>query len=73
MATIDINCDITGTIWKILVSEGQTVTEDEPVVIVESMKMEIPVMAPEDGTITEIVVAEGDMVAEGALLARMST
>lgn len=54
-----------GNVWKIVKKVGDTVTEGEDIVILESMKMEIPIGAEEDGTITEIKVAEGDFVNEG--------
>lgn len=68
---MDIKAHITGTIWKIQVEVGDTVDEDDVVVILESMKMEMPLEAPADGTITEILVAEGDSVQEGQVLLRM--
>lgn len=54
-----------GNVWKIVKKVGDTVTEGEDIVILESMKMEIPIGAEEDGTITEIQVSEGDFVNEG--------
>jgi acetyl-CoA carboxylase biotin carboxyl carrier protein len=71
MAIIEVKTEITGNIWKILRSVGDTVAEDEPILIMESMKMEIPVSAPEEGTITEILVAEEDTVTEGTVVARL--
>lgn len=57
--------EITGKVWKIAVEAGAQVAEDEPIIILESMKMEIPVSAPVDCTVVEILVAEGDTVTEG--------
>lgn len=57
--------EITGKVWKIVAEAGAQVAEDEPIIILESMKMEIPVSAPVDCTIVEILVAEGDTVTEG--------
>jgi acetyl-CoA carboxylase biotin carboxyl carrier protein len=71
MAIIEVKTEITGNIWKIVRSVGDTVAEDEPILIMESMKMEIPVSAPEEGTITEILVAEEDTVTEGTVVARL--
>lgn len=71
MAIVDVKTEITGNIWKIEARIGQTVTEDEPIMILESMKMEIPVLAPEDGKIVEILVSEGDNVAEEDVVARI--
>ena len=51
---------VTGVVWKVIAEPGAKVAAGDPVVIMESMKMEIPVEAPADGTITEILVAEGD-------------
>lgn len=71
MPSIDINSEMTGTVWKILVEIGQKVAQDEPVILIEAMKMEIPVLAPEAGTVTEILVAEGDNVADADVVARI--
>lgn len=71
MPSIDVNSEMTGTVWKILVEVGARVVEDDPVILIESMKMEIPVLAPEAGTVTEILVAEGDMVEDGGLVMRL--
>jgi acetyl-CoA carboxylase biotin carboxyl carrier protein len=71
MALVDVLSEITGKVWKIEAKVGEELEEDDPVVILESMKMEIPVMAPEDGTVKEILVAEGDPVKEGQVIARI--
>ena len=63
--------DITGTVWKLEVSPGQRVAEGDTLLIVESMKMEIPVEAPVGGTVTEVLVAEGEAVADGQWLVRL--
>ena len=60
-----IVASMAGNVWKILKNIGDTVTEDEDVVILESMKMEIPIAAESSGTIKELKVAEGDFVNEG--------
>jgi acetyl-CoA carboxylase biotin carboxyl carrier protein len=60
---------ITGTVWKIEKKPGDKVEEGETVVILESMKMEMPVEAPAAGTISAIKVKEGDAVDEGAVVA----
>lgn len=57
--------DVTGTVWKIEAPVGTLVAEGDTIVIVESMKMEIPVCAPCAGVVKEIHVAEGDAIAEG--------
>jgi acetyl-CoA carboxylase biotin carboxyl carrier protein len=71
MATIDLKTDITGTVWKVLKHAGDAISEDEPVMILESMKMEIPVSAPESGVVREVLVKEGDTVSDGTVVARM--
>jgi acetyl-CoA carboxylase biotin carboxyl carrier protein len=60
-----VQAHITGTVWKVEVSVGDTVEEGDTVVILESMKMEMPVEAEDEGTVTEILVEEGQSVAEG--------
>jgi len=64
----DIAAHITGNVWKIEVSVGDEVEDGDTVVILESMKMEIPVEAEDDGTVKEIRCAEGDSVSEGDVL-----
>jgi len=65
MAAQPIPSEITGTIAQVLVQVGDQVDEDTPLVMVESMKMEIPVLAPRAGRVTEVCVAPGDAVGEG--------
>ena len=64
----DIPAHITGTVWKIEVKEGDTVAEGQTCVILESMKMEMPVEAEDSGTVTEIRCEEGQSVSEGEVL-----
>lgn len=71
MAKVDINSEMTGSIWKVLVEVGQSVSEGDTVILVEAMKMEIPVIAMEDGKVAEILVAEGDMVTDGDVVIRL--
>jgi acetyl-CoA carboxylase biotin carboxyl carrier protein len=71
MAIIDVKAEITGNVWKILAKPGQKVEEDEAIVMLESMKMEIPVSAPERGTVKEILVSEGEVVTEGSVVSRL--
>ena len=73
MADTKVVSEVTGSIWKVLVAVGDTVEADAPVILVESMKMEIPVLAPEDGTVTEILVAVGDPVSEGQAVITLRT
>ena len=60
-----IEAHITGTVWKIEVAVGDSVTEGDSVVILESMKMEMPVEAEDDGTVAQVLVEEGQSVQEG--------
>ena len=71
MAEIEIKSEIAGKVWMIEAEAGTEVEEDDPVIILESMKMEIPVGAPVDGKITEILVEKDEAVAEGQTVARM--
>ena len=64
----DVEAHITGTVWKIECQVGDSVEEGDTVVILESMKMEMPVEAEDEGTVKEIVVAEGQAVSEGDTL-----
>jgi acetyl-CoA carboxylase biotin carboxyl carrier protein len=64
----DIEAHITGTVWKIEVAVGDSVDEGDTVVILESMKMEMPVEAEDAGTVKEISVEEGQAVSEGDTL-----
>ena len=67
MAT-NVNAHITGTVWKIEVKEGESVAEGQTCVILESMKMEMPVEAPSAGKVEKISCAEGQAVNEGDVL-----
>ena len=63
-----IEAHITGTVWKIEVGVGDTIEEGDTVVILESMKMEMPVEAEDDGTVAQVCVEEGQAVSEGDAL-----
>jgi acetyl-CoA carboxylase biotin carboxyl carrier protein len=67
----DIKSQISGTVWKIEVEVGQAVSEEDDLIILESMKMEIPVTAPKDGKIAEILVSPNQPVQEGDVLLRL--
>ncbi|MBV0893233.1 acetyl-CoA carboxylase biotin carboxyl carrier protein subunit [Paracoccus sp. Z118] len=71
MPIIDVKTEITGNVWKIEAEVGQSLSEDDPIMILESMKMEIPVASPEGGTLVEILTAEGEVVTEGTIVARI--
>ena len=64
----DVAAHITGTVWKILVKEGDSVQLDQTLVILESMKMEMPVESEDDGKVSEIRCEEGQSVQEGDVL-----
>ena len=68
MPEIKVHSDVTGTAWKIVVSEGQAVDEGDELMIAEAMKMEIPHLAPEAGVVKEICVKEGATISEDDLL-----
>ena len=67
-----IRAPLTGRVWKIARAVGDPVSAGEPVIILESMKMEVPVEAPAGGTLASITCAEGDAVEEGAVLATLA-
>lgn len=61
--------DVTGKVWQLTAPVGSRVEADEPVLIVESMKMEIPVTSPCAARVVEILAAEGDLIEEGQAVA----
>ena len=69
MSKQQLKSEVTGSIWKIETAVGQALEEGHTVLIIESMKMEIPLVAEEGGTLVEILVAEGDAIVEGQVLA----
>ena len=68
---IEIKAELVGNVWKIVAKPGETVTEDQTLLILESMKMEIEVVAPRAGTVLDIRVKETDNVKEGQVLVVM--
>ena len=66
-----VTAELTGNLWKLVATEGQQVQADETLMILESMKMEIPVTSPKAGKVTKIHVKEGETVQEGQLLAEV--
>jgi acetyl-CoA carboxylase biotin carboxyl carrier protein len=68
---VNVEAHITGTVWKIEKQVGDVVSEGDVIIILESMKMEMPVEAPCDGKIVSIDTKEGDAVDEGAVIARI--
>ena len=64
----DVKAELVGNVWKVKTASGAQVEEDEELLILESMKMEIPVTAPRAGTVKEVRVKEGEVVKEGQVL-----
>ena len=70
--SVEVTASVPGKVFKIEANTGATVKAGDPIVILEAMKMEIPVVAPEDGTVASINVAVGDAVESGDVLATMN-
>ncbi|MDR1872814.1 MAG: acetyl-CoA carboxylase biotin carboxyl carrier protein subunit [Deltaproteobacteria bacterium] len=68
----EILAPMSGNIWKVLVKPGDTVAEDDELIVMEAMKMEIPVVAPEGGVVGKIHVQEGDPVEADTLLVTLT-
>lgn len=66
----EVRSEITGKVWKVEAAVGDRLSEDDPIIILESMKMEIPIPAPSAGKVVEILVSEEDVVNEGDVVAR---
>lgn len=64
----EVLSEMVANVWKVIVSPGEQVGEGDTLVILESMKMEIPVVAPEAGTVSEVRVQEGGVVQEGDVI-----
>ena len=67
--TTEVRAEMAANVWKVLVAEGDDVTEGTELLVLESMKMEIPVLAERAGTVSRLPVAEGTVVREGDVLA----
>jgi acetyl-CoA carboxylase biotin carboxyl carrier protein len=67
----EVRAEMVANVWKVVVSEGDHVDDGDALVILESMKMEIPLLAEESGTVTKLHVAEGDVVQEDELIAEI--
>ena len=65
----EIRAEMVANVWKVVAAEGDSVADGDTLVILESMKMEIPVLAESSGTLARLAVAEGDVVQEGDLIA----
>ncbi|MFN2452383.1 MAG: biotin/lipoyl-binding carrier protein [Candidatus Dormibacteria bacterium] len=65
----EVKAELVGNLWKIVTQVGQQVEEDETLMILESMKMEIPITSPVAGTVRQILVTEGEVVQDGQTVA----
>jgi acetyl-CoA carboxylase biotin carboxyl carrier protein len=72
VAVAEIRAEMVANVWKVVAAEGDQVDDGDTLVILESMKMEIPVLAEGAGTITKMHVAEGDVIQEGDLIAEIA-
>ena len=73
MARLEVESEVTGNVWKVEVEAGAQVEEGDVLLILESMKMEIPVEAPQGGTVAEVLVAVEDAVSEDQVVAILDT
>ena len=64
----EVRAEMVANVWKVVAAQGDTVADGDTLVILESMKMEIPVLAEDAGTLTRLAVGEGDVVQEGDLI-----
>lgn len=69
MKRSEVRSEITGSVWKILVAVGDSVAQDQDLILLESMKMEIPVLAPVSGEVISLHVEEGMSILEGQVVA----
>jgi len=65
---VEVRAELTGMVWKVLVKPGDAVDEEQTLIILESMKMEIPVVAPRAGVVRDVLTSEGAAVEEGKVL-----
>ena len=65
----EVLAEMVANVWKVVAAKGAVVSAGDPLVILESMKMEIPVESPVDGTVTDLRVREGAVVQEGDVIA----
>ena len=73
MARLEVESEVTGNVWKVEVEAGASVAEGDVLLILESMKMEIPVEAPASGTVAEVLVKVEDSVQEDQVIAVLDT
>jgi len=69
VAVAELRAEMVANVWKVVASQGDAVAEGDTIVILESMKMEIPVLAESAGTLSELSVSEGQVVQEGDIIA----
>ena len=67
----EVESEIQGRVWRLVAAQGERVAAGDVLLILESMKMEIPVLAPADGTVKEILTKEEDVLDEGAIVLRL--
>ena len=73
MARLEVASEVTGNVWKVQVAAGAEVREGDVLLILESMKMEIPVEAPQAGTVADVLVSVEDAVSEDQVVAVLNT
>lgn len=73
MAKYEARSEVTGTVWKVLVKPGDTIAEGDHLMIIESMKMEIPIVAQGSGRVADLLVEEGEPVSEGQVVAMIDS
>jgi biotin carboxyl carrier protein len=71
VAQLTVKSEVGGKVWKIEKRPGESVAADDSILVLECMKMEIPVAAPSRGTVREVLVREGEAVKEGQVLATL--
>jgi acetyl-CoA carboxylase biotin carboxyl carrier protein len=69
VAVAEVRAEMVANVWKVVASQGDSVADGDTLVILESMKMEIPVLAESAGTLSELRVEEGQVVQEGDIIA----
>lgn len=72
MAQVEVESEVAGTVWQVVASEGDDLAAGDAIVVLESMKMEVPVEAPEPGQLLELRVGVDDAVEEGQVIAVLS-
>lgn len=73
MAELELKSEVTGRVWTIASQIGDRISEGDALLVLESMKMEIPLLAPSDGIVVRLLVGEGQEVVEGQTLAILKT